>query len=72
MKLNDSRTYYLHSNENLLRQKMYQMIAGYPEDDAADNQTKDPVFTQILEIPALASQTSLSRFDSGSIVRDKN
>jgi len=71
LKLSDSRTYYVHSNENLLRQKIYQMIAGYPEDDAADNLTKDPVFTQVLEIPALASQPSLSRFytrfDNGSI-----
>ena len=62
LKLNDSRAYYLHSNENLLRQKIYQLIAGYAEDDAADQLTKDPVFTQIIGIPALASQPSLSRF----------
>ncbi|KGX84540.1 IS1380 family transposase [Pontibacillus litoralis] len=71
LNLNDNRRYHVHSNENLLRQKIYQMIAGYPEDDAADNLTKDPVFTQILEIPALASQPNLSRFytrfDDGSI-----
>lgn len=60
--LNDSRTYYFHSNENLLRQKIYQLIAGYAEDDAADQLTKDPVFTQIIGTPALASQPSLSRF----------
>lgn len=62
LRLNDSRAYYLHSNENLLRQKIYQLIAGYSEDDAADQLTKDPVFTQILGTPALASQPSLSRF----------
>lgn len=62
LELNDSRAYYLHSNENLLRQKIYQLIAGYAEDDAADQLTKDPVFTQIIGIPALASQPSLSRF----------
>lgn len=62
LRLNDSRAYYLHSNENLLRQKIYQMIAGYSEDDAADHLTKDPVFTQIIGTPALASQPSLSRF----------
>lgn len=62
LKLNDSRVYYLHSNENLLAQKIYQIIAGYSEDDAADQLTKDPVFTQIVGTPALASQPSLSRF----------
>lgn len=60
--LKDSRTYFVHSNENLLRQKIYQMIAGYSEDDAADQLTNDPVFTQIIGTPALASQPSLSRF----------
>jgi hypothetical protein len=47
---------------NFNRQKIYQMIAGYSEDDAADQLTKDPVFTQTLGIPALASQPSFSRF----------
>lgn len=60
--LKDSCAYFVHSNENLLRQKIYQMIAGYSEDDAADQLTKDPVFTQIIGTPALASQPSLSRF----------
>lgn len=60
--LNDSRAFFLHSNENLLRQKIYQIIAGYHEDDAADQLTNDPVFTQVLGIDALASQPSLSRF----------
>jgi hypothetical protein len=62
LNLKDTRAYFLHSNENLLRQKIYQMIAGYSEDDAADQLTKDPVFTQIIGTPALASQPSLSRF----------
>lgn len=62
LNLKDERRYYLHSNENLLRQKLYQIIAGYSEDDASDDLTKDPVFTQILGTNALASQPSLSRF----------
>jgi hypothetical protein len=62
LKLNDPRAYFLHSNNNLIRQKIYQMIAGYFEDDAADQLTNDPVFTQIIGTPALASQPSLSRF----------
>jgi len=60
--LKDDRLYHVHSNENLLRQKIYQIIAGYAEDDAADHLTSDPVFTQILGTDALASQPSLSRF----------
>lgn len=71
LNLKDDRFYYFHSNENLLRQKIYQIIAGYSEDDAADQLTKDPVFTQIIGTDALASQPSLSRFfkrfDSQSI-----
>ncbi|ESU33443.1 hypothetical protein G3A_06345, partial [Bacillus sp. 17376] len=62
LNLEDKRRYYVHSNENLLRQKIYQIIAGYTEDDAADQLTKDPVFTQIIGTDALASQPSLSRF----------
>lgn len=38
------------------------MIGGYAEDDAEDQLMEDPVFTQILSTPALASQPSLSRF----------
>ncbi|WP_258921412.1 IS1380-like element ISBco1 family transposase [Heyndrickxia coagulans] len=62
LRLNDSRKYYLHSNENLLRQKFYQLIAGYAEDDAADQLTHDPVFKENIETSTLASQPSLSRF----------
>ena len=60
--LNDERKYHVHSNENLLRQKLYQLIAGYAEDDAADHLTNDPVFTQMIGTDSLASQPSLSRF----------
>src|SRR5690625_4368449 len=38
------------------------MLAGYDEDDAADQLTIDPVFTRIVGTNALASQPSLSRF----------
>lgn len=62
LNLKDNRRYHVHSNENLLRQKIYQMIAGYTEDDAADQLTEDPVFTEIIGTDALASQPSLSRF----------
>uniref|UniRef100_A0A1S2L294 Transposase DDE domain-containing protein n=1 Tax=Anaerobacillus isosaccharinicus TaxID=1532552 RepID=A0A1S2L294_9BACI len=62
LNLKDNRRYYVHSNENLLRQKIYQIIAGYTDDDNADQLTRDPVFTQIIGTNALASQPSLSRF----------
>lgn len=45
-----------------MRQKVYQIIAGYAEDDAADQLTHDLVFKEIIGTPALASQPSLSRF----------
>lgn len=62
LQLKDEKFYHLHSNDNLLRQNIYQIIAGYSEDDAADQLTNDPVFTQIIGTGALASQPSLSRF----------
>jgi len=60
--LKDDRKYHVHSNENLLRQKIYQIIASYAEDDSADELTNDPVFTQIIGTDALASQPSFLGF----------
>ncbi|WP_262393671.1 IS1380 family transposase [Sporolactobacillus inulinus] len=60
--LNDSRKDPDYSNEQLLRQKIYQLLAGYSKDDAADSLIHDPVFTQVVESPTLASQPTLSRF----------
>lgn len=40
--LKDQRSFYIHSNELLLRQKIDQLIAGYHEGDAADYLTHDP------------------------------
>ncbi|MFB1051486.1 IS1380 family transposase [Paraliobacillus sp. JSM ZJ581] len=69
--LNDKSLYHLYSNENLIRQKIYQMIAGYAVDDAADHLTNDPVFTKVVGTDTLTSQPSLSRlytrFDNGSV-----
>ncbi|MDF2910770.1 MAG: family transposase [Sporolactobacillus laevolacticus] len=60
--LNDSRKDPDYSNEQLLRQKIYQLLAGYSKDDAADSLIHDPVFTQVVESPTLAAQPTLSRF----------
>lgn len=65
--LKDERSFCIHQNEQLLRQKIYQLIAGYHEDDAADQLTHNPVFTQVLGTPALASQPSLSHFSPEGI-----
>lgn len=50
-----------HDAENLM-QNIYQAIAGYHEDDCADDLKTDPVMNTILGKPALASQPTLSRF----------
>jgi len=62
LNINDTRQYYVHSNEQLLRQKIFQMIAAYAADDAADQLTNDPVFQEVIGTKNLASQPSLSRF----------
>ncbi|AXI00767.1 hypothetical protein DV702_14275 [Sporosarcina sp. PTS2304] len=60
--LADERTFCIHKKDKLLQQKIYQLIACCHEDDAADDLTTVPVFTQILDKSALASQPSMSRF----------
>jgi hypothetical protein len=61
-KTNDPASYRLHKdNENLL-QEIYQTIAGYFQDDDADEFINDPVFNTILDKSTLASQPTMSRF----------
>src|SRR5699024_688787 len=57
-----TRKYYVHSHDQLHRQKMFQMTADYTADEAADQLTNDPVFKEIIGTDALASQPSISRF----------
>ena len=40
---------------------IFQIIAGYFEDDCADELTNEPVFTEILQKAHLASQPTISR-----------
>jgi len=63
--LNDDRLYYKHSNINILRQKIYQMISGYDTDSAAKSLVNDPVFTHVME--TIKYFTIFSRFDERSI-----
>ena len=51
-----------YSDADLLMQVLYQNIAGYPTDDAADNLAHDPMFKTLLHKHRLASQPTLSRF----------
>lgn len=59
---NDSATFRLHIDPDNLMQVIYQTIAAYFEDDCADELTVDPVFSAILDKPALASQPTICRF----------
>ena len=51
-----------HTDRDNLLQMIYMIMAGYFEDDASDELTKDPVFKAVLEKSALASQPTVSRF----------
>ncbi len=50
-----------HLISSIIEQLIYQHIAGYHQDDAADELRHDPVFTKILGKEALASQPTISR-----------
>ena len=58
----DSRLLPTHSNETILEQLIFQLIAGYDTDASANILRHDPFFQQMLEKNTLASQSSLSRF----------
>src|SRR5699024_8029990 len=62
LKINDIRKYYVHSNEQLLSQILYYIIADDTAEDSADQLTNDSVFKEIIGTDAFASQPSLSRF----------
>ena len=52
----------VHKDDENLRQMIYQIIAGYFNDNDADELTNEPVLTNILNKNTLASQPTLSRF----------
>lgn len=58
---NDDKTRKHTDSKNAI-QKIYQLIAGYFQDDDADELTSDPIFTTILNKRSLASQPTMSRF----------
>lgn len=52
----------IHKDDENLSQMIYQVLAGYFNDNDADELTNEPVFKSILDKPHLASQPTLSRF----------
>jgi hypothetical protein len=62
-KTNDTATRTHKDDENLC-QVIYQILAGYFNDNDADELTNEPAFKNILEKSALASPPTLSRFFS--------
>ena len=61
-KTNDSALLRYHIDKEKLLQMIYNIIAGYFEDDASDELTNDPVFKAVLNKDTLASQPTISRF----------
>ena len=51
-----------HTDSDNLKQAIYQIMAGYFEDDCSDSLRNDPTFTGILGKESLASQPTMSRF----------
>lgn len=60
-KTNDTASRFHKDDENLC-QMIYQILAGYFNDNDADELSNEPIFKRILEKSSLASQPTLSRF----------
>ncbi len=58
----NDKTIRIHKDGENLLQKLYQQLAGYFTDDDSDELTTDPIFTNLLNKDALASQPTMSRF----------
>jgi hypothetical protein len=59
---NDTAKERFHTDYENLCQSIYQILAGYFNDNDADELTNEPIFKRILEKSSLASQPTLSRF----------
>lgn len=58
----DDRCYHRHSNQTLLEQLVFQLVAGYDAAVSANILRHDSFFQEIFGKRQLASQPSLSRF----------
>ncbi|TGA95364.1 IS1380 family transposase [Sporolactobacillus shoreae] len=63
LKVKDPVFHAIHSNAEVVIQKIYQHLAGYHTDDQADELGTEPVFTTLLGKDRLASQPTLSRLN---------
>ena len=61
-KTNDSAKHRYHKDHKNIMQEIYQTLAGYYQDNDADEFINDPVFKAILDNNSLASQPTISRF----------
>lgn len=61
VQFDDTRSNVLHPRKEVLKQVIYQQIAGYSCDDAADSLKDNRLFTSILNKSTLASQPTISR-----------
>ena len=59
---NEDRRYWLHDNHKILKQILFQIIAGYKADLSADILQHDPVLQTLSTDGVWASQPSISRF----------
>ena len=59
---NEDRRYWLHDNHKILKQLLFQIIAGYKADISADILQHDPVLQALSTDGVWASQPSISRF----------
>jgi hypothetical protein len=71
----DRRRRGRHSLLNLLRQRIYQIVAGYEDQDDADTLRTDPLLKLVCgrlpeSEPDLASQPTFSRFENAFSARD--
>ena len=60
----DTACYRIHKDDENLLQELYQITAGYYQDDHADSLRHDPAITNALGKEALASQPTMSRFNN--------
>lgn len=58
----ENRKYWTHTNHKILKQLIFQLIAGYKADTSADILQHDPVLQTLSSAKSLASQPSISRF----------
>ena len=71
----DRRRWGRHSGVDLLRQRLYQIAAGYEDQNDADTLRRDPLLTLVCgrlpeSAPDLASQPTFSRWENSFSARD--